>query len=50
MGTKLKAHQKALIAAVVVLTGALLLATAVWAYDSSQKDRIAPGATTCSAA
>ena len=45
MGTKLKAHQKALVAAVVVLTGALLLATAVWAYDSSQKDKIAPGVT-----
>jgi lipoprotein-anchoring transpeptidase ErfK/SrfK len=45
MSTKLKAHQKALIAIVVVATGALLLATAVWAYDTAQKDQIAPGIT-----
>ena len=45
MGTKLKAHQKALIAIVVVAAGALLLATAVWAYDTAQKDQIAPGVT-----
>ena len=42
---KLKAHQKALIAVVVFTTAALLLATAVWAYDSAQKDQIAPGVT-----
>lgn len=45
MGARLRTHQKALIAAVVVLTGVLLLATAVWAYDSAQKDQIAPGVT-----
>ncbi len=45
MGKKLKAHQKALIALVASVTGVLLLATAVWAYDTAQKDRIAPGIT-----
>ena len=45
MSTKLKTHQKALVAIVVVATGALLLATAVWAYDTAQKDQIAPGIT-----
>ena len=45
MNRRLKAHQKALIAAVVMVTGALLLATGVWAYDNAQKDKIAPGVT-----
>jgi lipoprotein-anchoring transpeptidase ErfK/SrfK len=45
MSTKLKRHQKALIAAAVMLTAALLLATGVWAYDNAQKDQIAPGVT-----
>jgi hypothetical protein len=45
MSTKLKAHQKALIAIVVCVTAALLLATGVWAYDTAQKDQIAPGVT-----
>lgn len=40
-----KRHQKALIAVIAFATAALLLATAVWAYDSSQKDQIAPGVT-----
>jgi lipoprotein-anchoring transpeptidase ErfK/SrfK len=45
MTTQLKRHQKLLIALVVAATGALLLATAVWAYDTAQKDQIAPGVT-----
>src|SRR5262245_5290573 len=45
MGTTLKTHQKALIALVVMFTAALLLAGAVWAYDSAQKDQISPGIT-----
>ena len=45
MSTKLKTHQKALIAIVVCVTAALLLATGVWAYDTAQKDQIAPGVT-----
>ena len=45
MSTKLKAHQKALIAIVVCVTAALLLATGVWAYHTAQKDQIAPGVT-----
>lgn len=45
MGTKLKRHQKAMIAVVVMITAALLLATGVWAYDNAQKDQIAPGVT-----
>ncbi len=45
MSTKLKAHQKALIAIVACVTAALLLATGVWAYDTAQKDQIAPGVT-----
>ena len=43
MRTKLRIHQKLLIAAVAALTGLLLLAVGVWAYDRSQKDQIAPG-------
>jgi lipoprotein-anchoring transpeptidase ErfK/SrfK len=43
--TKLKAHQKALIAALVAVTAMLLLAVGVYAYDSAQKDQIAPGVT-----
>jgi lipoprotein-anchoring transpeptidase ErfK/SrfK len=36
-------HQKFLIAVVAAITMLLLLAVAVWAYDDSQKDQIAPG-------
>ncbi|MGH2957662.1 MAG: L,D-transpeptidase family protein [Solirubrobacterales bacterium] len=36
-------HQKLLIALAAALTMLLLLAVAVWAYDSAQKDQIAPG-------
>ncbi len=42
---KLKRHQKALIAAVFAVTAMLLLAVGVYAYDTAQKDRIAPGVT-----
>jgi lipoprotein-anchoring transpeptidase ErfK/SrfK len=43
--TSLKAHQKFMIATVVALTGLLMLAVAVWAYDTAQEDQIAPGVT-----
>jgi hypothetical protein len=43
MRTQLKTHQKLLIALAAALTMLLLLAVAVWAYDSAQKDQIAPG-------
>ena len=43
MTTNLKRHQKGLIALVVFATAALLLAGGVWAYDTAQKDQIAPG-------
>jgi lipoprotein-anchoring transpeptidase ErfK/SrfK len=43
MRTKLRIHQKLLIAMVTVVTGLLLLAVGVWAYDNSQEDQIAPG-------
>lgn len=43
MRTKLRIHQKLLIAMVAAVTGLLLLAVGVWAYDSAQKDQIAPG-------
>lgn len=43
MRTKLKIHQKLLIATVVALGMLLLLAVGVWAYDNAQKDQIAPG-------
>ena len=45
MKNRLKRHQLALVVAVSGITAALLLATAVWAYDSAQKDQIAPGVT-----
>ncbi len=45
MRTKLKIHQKLLIAMVTVVTMFLLLAVGVWAYDNAQKDQIAPGIT-----
>ena len=45
MRRKLKAHQKALVAMVVFTTAGLLLAAGVWAYDTAQKDQIAPGIT-----
>ena len=45
MKDRLKRHQLALVVGVCSVFGALLLATAVWAYDSAQKDKIAPGVT-----
>jgi lipoprotein-anchoring transpeptidase ErfK/SrfK len=42
---KLERHQKALIAAVFAVTAMLLLAVGVYAYDTAQKDQIAPGVT-----
>jgi lipoprotein-anchoring transpeptidase ErfK/SrfK len=45
MRDRLKRHQLALVVAVCGTVAALLLATAVWAYDSAQKDQIAPGVT-----
>jgi lipoprotein-anchoring transpeptidase ErfK/SrfK len=38
-------HQKLMIAMVAAVTGLLLLAVGVWAYDTAQKDQIAPGIT-----
>ena len=43
MQRTLKTHQKILIAMVVAVTGLLLLAVGVYAYDQSQEDQIAPG-------
>jgi lipoprotein-anchoring transpeptidase ErfK/SrfK len=43
--SRLKRRHKLAIATVVAITGLLLLAVAVYAYDNSQKDRIAPGVT-----
>jgi lipoprotein-anchoring transpeptidase ErfK/SrfK len=43
MKDRLKRHQVALVVGVCAITAALLLATAVVAYDSAQKDHIAPG-------
>jgi lipoprotein-anchoring transpeptidase ErfK/SrfK len=43
MTDRLKRHQLALVVMVSGVTAALLLATAVWAYDAAQKDQIAPG-------
>jgi lipoprotein-anchoring transpeptidase ErfK/SrfK len=45
MRTRLKMHQKLMIAMVAAVTGLLLLAVGVWAYDNAQKDQIAPGIT-----
>ncbi len=45
MKTKMRAHRVALIAIVSMITALLLLAVGAWAYDNSQKDRIAPGVT-----
>jgi lipoprotein-anchoring transpeptidase ErfK/SrfK len=45
MRSRLKIHQKMLIAAAAAVTMLLLLAVAVWAYDDSQSERIAPGVT-----
>ena len=45
MKDRMKRHQVMLVVGVCSLVGALLLATAVWAYDSAQKDQIAPGVT-----
>ena len=43
MRAKLNMPQKLLIAMVAAVTMLLLLAVGVWAYDSAQKDQIAPG-------
>ena len=43
MRSRLKTHQKILIAATAAITLLLLLAVGVWAYDDAQKDQIAPG-------
>jgi lipoprotein-anchoring transpeptidase ErfK/SrfK len=43
MRTNLRIHQKLMIAMVTVVTGLLVLAVGVWAYDNSQEDQIAPG-------
>jgi lipoprotein-anchoring transpeptidase ErfK/SrfK len=43
MKDRLKRHQLALVVMVSGITAALLLAGAVWAYDSAQRDQIAPG-------
>lgn len=43
MTKPLRAHQKFLIAMVAAITGLLLLAVGVYAYDQSQEDEIAPG-------
>ena len=45
MKRNLKTHQKLLIATFVALTGLLLLAVGVYAYDQSQEDQLAPGIT-----
>ena len=45
MEPRLKARHKLLVAIVVALTAMLLLAVGVYAYDNSQKERIAPGVT-----
>jgi hypothetical protein len=43
MRARLKMHEKLMIAMVAAVTGLLLLAVGVWAYDNAQKDQIAPG-------
>jgi lipoprotein-anchoring transpeptidase ErfK/SrfK len=43
MRARLNRSHKLLIAVVAAITMLLLLAVAVWAYDDSQKDQIAPG-------
>jgi lipoprotein-anchoring transpeptidase ErfK/SrfK len=43
--TRLRTHHKLGIAIVVAVTALLLLSVGVYAYDNSQKDRIAPGVT-----
>ena len=43
MADPLKTHQKMLIALVAAVTGLLLLAVGVYAYDQAQEDQIAPG-------
>lgn len=45
METRLRTHHKVGIAIVVAVTALLLLSVGVYAYDNSQKDRIAPGVT-----
>lgn len=45
MKDRLKRHQLALVVTFSGVAAALLLATAVWAYDTAQKDQIAPGVT-----
>ena len=43
MRARLKIHEKLMIAMVAAVTGLLLLAVGVWAYDNAQEDQIAPG-------
>jgi lipoprotein-anchoring transpeptidase ErfK/SrfK len=43
MSRRLKTHQKILIGVVTLVTAMLLLVVAVYAYDTAQKDQIAPG-------
>jgi L,D-transpeptidase catalytic domain/Putative peptidoglycan binding domain len=45
MKRKMGRHRVALIAIVSMVAALLLLAVGAWAYDNSQKDRIAPGVT-----
>ncbi|HET8976358.1 MAG TPA: L,D-transpeptidase/peptidoglycan binding protein [Solirubrobacterales bacterium] len=45
MEARLRTHHKLGIAIVVAVTALLLLSVGVYAYDNSQKDRIAPGVT-----
>jgi lipoprotein-anchoring transpeptidase ErfK/SrfK len=45
MKRKMARHRMALIAVIGIVGGLLLLAVGAWAYDSAQKDKIAPGVT-----
>src|SRR4029453_15333177 len=45
MKKKMARHRMALIAVIGIVGGLLLLAVGAWAYDSAQKDKIAPGVT-----
>ena len=43
MRTNIKAHRVALVAVIGSITATLLLVVGAWAYDTAQKDQIAPG-------
>ena len=45
MKSKMRAHRAAAIGVAVLIVSLLALAVGAWAYDNSQKDRIAPGVT-----